>query len=993
MKFIKAISLFCLGAVAAIAQVNVQKQQGTNALTNGSIVVPSGVSITATGNGQIIATNVAGNTVGNQVLAGNNNGGFQNVTIGTGLSFTNNTLSSTATGTVTSFSVTTNNGVVASVTNPTTTPVLNISLTGNLGSAAFTSTNAYDPAGAAAAAQAYAIQRANQTGTQPASTITGLATVATTGNYYDLTNRPTLNAGTVTSVGGTGSVNGITLSGTVTTSGNLTLGGSLSGITNSQLTNNSITITAGSGLSGGGNAQLGSSVTLSNAGVTSIVAGSNITVNSATGSVQISASNSGGTVTSVAVTGQNGIGSVVTNPTTTPSITLNLGNITPLSDTSVFNGSIGQTTPNAGAFNSLKTTALTGYLYGNGASNVSAATTIPTTALSGTVTNAQLANSTIVIASNNTALGSAVTQDQITGLSSTGIVKRTAANTLATAVSGTDYAPATSGTSILYGNGLGGFSPVTVGSGLSFSGGTLSSTAGSGSVTSVGLSAPSGFTVSGSPVTGAGTLTFSTVLNGYLSGNGANGITASSTIPTSALSGTIPASSITGLATVATTGNYYSLTNLPTLNAGTVTSVSGTGTVQGITLSGSVTSSGSLTLGGSLSPINLGTQVTGTLNVASGGTGVTTSTGSGSVVLSNSPTLVTPNLGQPTYADLTNATRLPLSSGVTGILPVANGGTGSATPATVAGNGISVSGSFPNQTITNTGVTNIVAGSNVTVNASTGSVQISATNSGGTVTSISTNNGAGVITSVSNPTTTPNISISLANIPNTALANNSITVTAGTGLSGGGTVALGGSTTLSNAGVTNLTAGTGVTLNASSGSVQISATGTGGTVTSVGGTGSVQGITLSGTVTSTGNLSLGGSLSPINLGTQVTGTLNIASGGTGTSTPGDSAGTGVSISGSFPNQTITNTGVTSIVAGSGITANTSTGSVNLIVSSSPVATTANNLFGGAAYQIPYQSAANTTSYISNGTAGQVLLSVGTLAPPSFNSSINLSGSI
>jgi len=41
-----------------------------------------------------------------------------------------------------------------------------------------------------------------------------------------------------------------------------------------------------------------------------------------------------------------------------------------------------------------------------------------------------------------------------------------------------DYAPATSGTSILYGNGTGGFSNVTVGSGLSFTGGTLSSVAG-----------------------------------------------------------------------------------------------------------------------------------------------------------------------------------------------------------------------------------------------------------------------------------------------------------------------------------------------------------------------------------------------------------------------------------------------------------------------------------------------------------------------------------
>lgn len=64
-----------------------------------------------------------------------------------------------------------------------------------------------------------------------------------------------------------------------------------------------------------------------------------------------------------------------------------------------------------------------------------------------------------------------------------------------------------------------------------------------------------------------------------------------------------------------------------------------------------------------LSSLTLGSA----LPVASGGTGVTTSTGTGNVVLSTSPTLTTPVLGTPTSGTLTNCTGLPISTGVAGL--------------------------------------------------------------------------------------------------------------------------------------------------------------------------------------------------------------------------------------------------------------------------------------------------------------------------------------
>jgi hypothetical protein len=80
------------------------------------------------------------------------------------------------------------------------------------------------------------------------------------------------------------------------------------------------------------------------------------------------------------------------------------------------------------------------------------------------------------------------------------------------------------------------------------------------------------------------------------------------------------------------TSTDWNTFNNKTSNLGTVTSVGGTGTVNGITLTGTVTTSGNLTLGGTLSGVSLTTQVSGTLPVANGGTGTATAFTAGSVV-------------------------------------------------------------------------------------------------------------------------------------------------------------------------------------------------------------------------------------------------------------------------------------------------------------------------------------------------------------------------
>jgi hypothetical protein len=121
--------------------------------------------------------------------------------------------------------------------------------------------------------------------------------------------------------------------------------------------------------------------------------------------------------------------------------------------------------------------------------------------------------------------------------------------------------------------------------------------------------------------------------------------------------------------------------------------------------------SGGVSAAPSWGKVGLATHVSGTLPVANGGTGVTSSTGTGSTVLNTSPTLVTPVLGTPTSGTLTNCTDLPIDAGTSGTLPVLRGGTG-VTSST--GTGSTVLNTSPTLVTPALGTPSALVGTNIT---------------------------------------------------------------------------------------------------------------------------------------------------------------------------------------------------------------------------------------------------------------------------------------
>jgi hypothetical protein len=290
--------------------------------------------------------------------------------------------------------------------------------------------------------------------------------------------------------------------------------------------------------------------------------------------------------------------------------------------------------------------------------------------------------------------------------------------------------------------------------------------------------------------------------------------------------------------------------------------------------------------------------------------------------------LTTANLGTPTAINLTNATNVPMAQ-ATGTLAVNRGGTGTTTPNIIGGTNISVSGTWPNQTVSATGSAagNVTGPTIATDNAvarydnTTGQI---IQNSGVIISDANvitggTWNGTAIAVAYGGTgTATPSL-VQGTNVTITGTWPNQ-TINA----SGGG----GGSGTVTDMSI--------VSANGLAGTVATSTTTPAVTLsTTVTGVVKGNGTALSAATAGTDYVAPGGALGTPSSGTAtnltglplttgVTGLLPVANGGTGTATPSLVQGTNVTVTGTWPNQTINASSSAQVYPGAGIANSTGT---------------------------------------------------------------------
>jgi hypothetical protein len=431
----------------------------------------------------------SGLTVGaNNRLLGrvNSAGAVEEISLGTGISVAGSVLSL---GAITPTSVAASGTVTGSNLSGTSsgsnTGDQTITLTGPVtgsgtGSFATTITNGavtYDKIQTAAAIKR--LLGSDATGTSIGEINLG-ANLSMTGNTLASSNP----GGTVTSINADGSTTGLSFSGgPVTTSGTLTLGGTL-------------------GVSNGG-----TGATTAAAALTSLGAYPATNPNGYTSNV--------GTVTTASVVTANGVSGTVANAETTPAITISLGAITP---TSVAASGAVTGSNLSGSNTGDQTITLTGDVTGSGTGSFTA------TIGNNTVTYGKIQ----AVTASAKLLGSSATGTAVTEITLGTNLSMTGSTLNATAGGGTVTSVGVSGA------GLGVTNPTTTPvisqiAASSVSDGYMSSTyaskldgiASGASVSSVAASGgTTGLSFTGGPITGAGTLTLNGTLNPDSGGTG-----------------------------------------------------------------------------------------------------------------------------------------------------------------------------------------------------------------------------------------------------------------------------------------------------------------------------------------------------------------------------------------------------------------------------------------------------------------------------------------